>query len=152
MSCAPPSVACDDRRREEHSPQPLGKAFLTWKAFKNFAVTNPESADALVCTDTSICAAVHIETSFCEALKRNSNLLLRPEGVGGCSPVSSSFLPAPASRSRPGLQLDSGSAPPGSAVSRSRTRCQHRFSQPVAGSRVGVGPGVAYPKSRLFGV
>jgi hypothetical protein len=57
MSCAPPSVACDDRRREEHSPQPLGKAFLTWKAFKNFAVTNPESADALVCTDTSICAA-----------------------------------------------------------------------------------------------
>jgi hypothetical protein len=27
------------------------------EAFKNLAGTNPESADALVCTDTSICAA-----------------------------------------------------------------------------------------------
>jgi hypothetical protein len=57
MSCAPTSVGCDDRRREEHSPQLLGKALLTLETFKNLAGTNPESADALVCTDTSICAA-----------------------------------------------------------------------------------------------
>jgi hypothetical protein len=34
MSCAPPSVACDDRRREDHLPQLLGKAFLTWSIQK----------------------------------------------------------------------------------------------------------------------
>jgi hypothetical protein len=56
MSCAPPSVTCDDRRREERSPQLLGKP-PDLGAFKNLAGTNPESADALVCTDTSICAA-----------------------------------------------------------------------------------------------
>jgi hypothetical protein len=70
---------------------------------------------------------------------------------GRCSPVSSSFLPAPASRSRAGLQLDSGSAPAGSALIRSRRRCERSL---VAGGgfRVGGGPGVACPKCRCFGV
>src|SRR6478736_4057693 len=70
---------------------------------------------------------------------------------GRCSPVSSSFLPAPASRSRAGLQLDSGSAPAGSALIRSRRRCE-RSLVGGGGFRVGGGPGVACPKSRSIGV
>jgi hypothetical protein len=71
---------------------------------------------------------------------------------GRCSPGSRSFLPGPAAaRARAGLHLDAGCAPAGSAPIRSWPGSEHLL---VAGGgfRVGAGPGVAYPKSRCFGV
>jgi len=73
-----------------------------------------------------------------------------PASVGRCSLASRSVLPAPAVRTRAGLHLDPGCAPAGSAPVRSRPGSEHAACG--RGSRVGGGPGVAFPKSRRFGV
>src|SRR6478752_6292641 len=73
-----------------------------------------------------------------------------PASVGRCSLASRSVLPAPAVRTRAGLHLDPGCAPAGSAPVRSRPKWERPLTG--AGSRVGGGPGVAFPKSRSIGV
>jgi hypothetical protein len=84
-------------------------------------------------------------------VKRSGEVCSCAGNCGRCSPVSRSVLPVPAAaRTRAGLHLDAGCAPAGSAPIRSRPGSEHAACG--RGPRVGLGPGVACPKSRSIGV